>query len=71
MGIIDDYYGGYETIAQFTDEDGNTDFDAAYDHANGLDEYDYEEEGQEEVPEEATEEEVTDEKEDDGAEDDE
>jgi len=37
MGIIDDYYGGYENIAMFTNEDGETDFEAAYYHANDLD----------------------------------
>ncbi|KAF6265920.1 hypothetical protein COO60DRAFT_1697584 [Scenedesmus sp. NREL 46B-D3] len=31
MGIIDDYYGGYESLALFTDEDGCVDFEAAYD----------------------------------------
>jgi hypothetical protein len=30
MGIIDDYYGGYESLAFFTDEDGVVDFEAAY-----------------------------------------
>lgn len=30
MGIIDDYYGGYENLALYTDEVGNVDFDAAY-----------------------------------------
>jgi len=46
MGIIDDYYGGYENIAMFTDEDSETDFEGAYNH-DGLDDldelYDYEE----------------------------
>ena len=30
MGIIDDYYGGYENLAMYTNEDGDVDFDAAY-----------------------------------------
>lgn len=30
MGIIDDYYGGYENFALYTNEDGDVDFDAAY-----------------------------------------
>lgn len=30
MGIIDDYYGGYENLALFTDEYGSIDFEAAY-----------------------------------------
>jgi hypothetical protein len=30
MGIIDDYYGGYESLALFMDEDGCVDFEAAY-----------------------------------------
>ena len=50
-------YGGYENIAEFTNEEGETDFDAAYDHANGLDEGDYEgAEGEQDTPdqEEAT-----------------
>ena len=36
MGIIDDYYGGYENIAAWTNEDGETDFDGAYEAASGL-----------------------------------
>ena len=35
MGIIDDYYGGYENIAAWTNEDGETDFDGAYEAASG------------------------------------
>lgn len=31
MGVIDDYYGGYESLAFFTAEDGVVDFEAAYD----------------------------------------
>jgi hypothetical protein len=34
MGIIDDYYGGYESLAMFMDEDGVIDYEAAY-GANG------------------------------------
>ncbi len=30
MGIIDDYYGGYENLALYTDSEGVVDFDAAY-----------------------------------------
>lgn len=30
MGIIDDYYGGYESLAFFTDDNGVVDFEAAY-----------------------------------------
>lgn len=30
MGIFDDYYGGYENLALYTDENGDVDFDAAY-----------------------------------------
>ena len=30
MGIVDDYYGGYENLAMYMDEDGCVDFDAAY-----------------------------------------
>lgn len=30
MGIIDDYYGGYENLAMHTDLDGDVDFDGAY-----------------------------------------
>lgn len=30
MGIIDDYYGGYENLAMNTDSDGNVDFEGAY-----------------------------------------
>lgn len=36
MGIIDDYYGGYENLAMHTGPDG-TDFDAAYGSACGFD----------------------------------
>jgi hypothetical protein len=54
MGIIDDYYGGYENIAMHTNEEGETDFEAAYNSANGLDDYDeqYEQEPAEEEEEE-------------------
>jgi hypothetical protein len=31
MGVVDDYYGGYETLALFTNSDGEVDFEAAYD----------------------------------------
>ena len=30
MGIIDDYYGGYESLALFENPDGSYDYDAAY-----------------------------------------
>jgi hypothetical protein len=30
MGIIDDYYGGYESLGLFMDEDGIVDYEAAY-----------------------------------------
>ncbi|KAL4522195.1 hypothetical protein Ndes2437B_g07932 [Nannochloris sp. 'desiccata'] len=39
MGVVDDYYGGYETLHMFT-KNGETDFDAAYTYANKLDRYD-------------------------------
>jgi hypothetical protein len=29
-------YGGYENIGMFTNEEGETDFEGAYDYANGL-----------------------------------
>lgn len=37
MGVIDDYYGGYENLAMFTDGNGNTDYEGAYNTANNLD----------------------------------
>ena len=37
MGVIDDYYGGYENLAMHTDPNGDTDFDAAYGSACGFD----------------------------------
>lgn len=37
MGVIDDYYGGYGNLACFTDEDGNVDYDGAYEGYNDVD----------------------------------
>lgn len=38
MGVVDDFYGGYETMCMFTDpETGNIDMEGAYAYANGLD----------------------------------
>ena len=34
MGIIDDCYGGYENLAMHMNEDGDIDYDEAYDSAN-------------------------------------
>ena len=34
--FADDYYGGYETLAIFTDDNGDVDFESAYNFANGL-----------------------------------
>lgn len=35
MGFVDDYCGGYENLALYTDEDGDVDFEGAYE--SGLD----------------------------------
>ena len=41
MGIIDDYYGGYENLCMHMDDDGGIDYDGAYEAANfgGYDAY--------------------------------
>ena len=36
MGVVDDYYGGYENLAMNTDSAGNVDFVGAYGSACGF-----------------------------------
>lgn len=36
MGVIDDYYGGYENLWMWTDENGDVDYEGAYEAASGL-----------------------------------
>ena len=34
MGIIDDYYGGYDNLAMHMNSDGDIDYEGAYESAN-------------------------------------